>query len=227
MRELIIVDDGSKDNTGEVAAAALVVAISDPDAGTTLKRRHVISIAACVALAPILKKHSGVWVGWSGKVVETGAVRTEIVERNNVTYVTADLAGADESPVYAILQLNRALEKLRLPEGYSMERLVARQPFSTERFAMKWDGEWHITYEVFRDLGLAFAAVLVLIGLTTMACNASTVAGSLVLKMLMGVQPAMTLPAVPHFTMFVRKYETTLIRSASSLIRLGMPSRRS
>ena len=44
-----------------------------------------------------------------------------------------------------------------------MERLVSRQPFSTERFAMKWDGEWHITYEVFRDLGLAFAAVLVLI----------------------------------------------------------------
>ncbi|MGZ8779314.1 MAG: efflux RND transporter permease subunit, partial [Thermoanaerobaculia bacterium] len=64
---------------------------------------------------------------------------------------------------YAILQLNRELEAMRLPEGYSMERLVARQPLTTERFAMKWDGEWHITYEVFRDLGLAFAAVLVLI----------------------------------------------------------------
>jgi multidrug efflux pump subunit AcrB len=80
-----------------------------------------------------------------------------------VVYVTADVAGSEESPVYAIAELNRALEKQRLPEGYSMERLVARQPFSTERFAMKWDGEWHITYEVFRDLGLAFAAVLVLI----------------------------------------------------------------
>ncbi|HET8772159.1 MAG TPA: efflux RND transporter permease subunit [Thermoanaerobaculia bacterium] len=80
-----------------------------------------------------------------------------------VVYVTADVAGSEESPVYAILQLNRALEQLRLPEGYSMERLVARQPFGTERFVMKWDGEWHITYEVFRDLGLAFAAVLVLI----------------------------------------------------------------
>lgn len=67
-----------------------------------------------------------------------------------VVYVAADVAGSEESPVYAIMQLNRALEKLRLPEGYAMERLVARQPFSTERFAMKWDGEWHITYEVFR-----------------------------------------------------------------------------
>jgi multidrug efflux pump subunit AcrB len=80
-----------------------------------------------------------------------------------VVYVTADVAGGEESPVYAILKLNRALDKLTLPEGYSMERFVARQPISTDRLAMKWDGEWHITYEVFRDLGIAFAAVLVLI----------------------------------------------------------------
>jgi multidrug efflux pump subunit AcrB len=80
-----------------------------------------------------------------------------------VVYVTADVAGSEESPVYAILKLNRALDQLKLPEGYTMERFVAQQPFTTERLAMKWDGEWHITYEVFRDLGLAFAAVLVLI----------------------------------------------------------------
>lgn len=80
-----------------------------------------------------------------------------------VTYVTADVAGSEESPVYAILKLNEAIEKMKLPEGYSLERHVASQPFLTNKFAMKWDGEWHITYEVFRDLGLAFAAVLVLI----------------------------------------------------------------
>jgi multidrug efflux pump subunit AcrB len=80
-----------------------------------------------------------------------------------VVYVTADVAGSEESPVYAILKLNRALDQLKLPEGYALERFVARQPFTTDRYAMKWDGEWHITYEVFRDLGLAFAAVLVLI----------------------------------------------------------------
>jgi multidrug efflux pump subunit AcrB len=49
------------------------------------------------------------------------------------------------------------------PEGYSIEQFTARQPAGDARFAMKWDGEWHITYEVFRDLGLAFAAVLILI----------------------------------------------------------------
>jgi multidrug efflux pump subunit AcrB len=80
-----------------------------------------------------------------------------------VVYVTGDVAGSEESPVYAILKLNEAIEKLKLPEGYSLERYVARQPFMTDKLAMKWDGEWHITYEVFRDLGLAFAAVLVLI----------------------------------------------------------------
>ncbi|MDX2032098.1 MAG: efflux RND transporter permease subunit [Blastocatellia bacterium] len=80
-----------------------------------------------------------------------------------VVYVTGDIAGKEESPVYAILKLNEAIEKMRLPEGYSLERFVASQPFFTDKFSMKWDGEWHITYEVFRDLGLAFAAVLVLI----------------------------------------------------------------
>jgi multidrug efflux pump subunit AcrB len=80
-----------------------------------------------------------------------------------VTYVTGDLAGAAESPVYAILRMNEAIANVTLPEGYSFEIYNTRQPFDTTRYAMKWDGEWHITYEVFRDLGLAFAAVLVLI----------------------------------------------------------------
>ena len=80
-----------------------------------------------------------------------------------VVYVTADVAGAVESPVYAIFKINEALDKLVLPGGYKMERYVLAQPGSDEKLSMKWDGEWHITYEVFRDLGLAFAAVLVLI----------------------------------------------------------------
>jgi multidrug efflux pump subunit AcrB len=80
-----------------------------------------------------------------------------------VTYVTADLAGDNESPVYAILRMNDAIAKLTLPEGYGLEVFNATQPFDTSKYAMKWDGEWHITIEVFRDLGLAFAVVLLLI----------------------------------------------------------------
>ena len=80
-----------------------------------------------------------------------------------VTYVTADVAGEIESPVYAILRLNRVLGEMTLPEGYGLEIYNTRQPDDSSKYAMKWDGEWHITYEVFRDLGIAFAAVLVLI----------------------------------------------------------------
>ncbi len=80
-----------------------------------------------------------------------------------VTYVMADVAGTVESPVYAILAMNKVLSRLQLPEGYRFEIYNARQPHDSNKYAMKWDGEWHITYEVFRDLGLAFAAVLLLI----------------------------------------------------------------
>jgi multidrug efflux pump subunit AcrB len=80
-----------------------------------------------------------------------------------VTYVTGDVAGRIESPVYAILEMNRSLAEVRLPEGYALEIFNTQQPFDSAKYAMKWDGEWHITYEVFRDLGLAFAVVLILI----------------------------------------------------------------
>lgn len=84
-----------------------------------------------------------------------------------VTYVIGDVAGEVESPVYAILEMNRALKALDMREyGGSGSRLKvynANQPFTDNEPAIKWDGEWHITIEVFRDLGTAFAAVLVLI----------------------------------------------------------------
>jgi multidrug efflux pump subunit AcrB len=80
-----------------------------------------------------------------------------------VVYVTGDVAGKVESPVYAILSIDKELDRITLPGGYKLERHVAGQPETDRKIAMKWDGEWHITYEVFRDLGLAFAAVLVLI----------------------------------------------------------------
>ena len=112
-------------------------------------------------------------MGRRGNLVPLGElvrVKEEIAEKSiyhknlmPVVYVTADVAGKVESPVYAILSIDKALDKLRIPGGYKLARYVASQPDSDRKFAMKWDGEWHITYEVFRDLGLAFAAVLVLI----------------------------------------------------------------
>ena len=80
-----------------------------------------------------------------------------------VEYVMGDLAGEKESPVYAILALDRELDALKLEGGATIERYSIAPPETSDRVAMKWDGEWQITYEVFRDLGIAFAVVLVLI----------------------------------------------------------------
>jgi multidrug efflux pump subunit AcrB len=81
----------------------------------------------------------------------------------NVTYVLGDVAGTEESPVYAILKMKKTIEKMKLSEGYGLKQYSTVQPWLEDTYSMKWDGEWHITYEVFRDLGLAFAAVLILI----------------------------------------------------------------
>ncbi len=89
-----------------------------------------------------------------------------------VVYVTADVAttseggdvsGGRESPVYAIQDMAERIAELEVPGGGTVEQFYRDEPWSTERPAMKWDGEWHITYEVFRDLGAAFGVVLILI----------------------------------------------------------------
>ncbi len=97
--------------------------------------------------------------------VEHTTIQPSIYHKNlrRVVYVTGDVAGAEESPVYAILKMNKALDRLTLPDGYKLARYNSTMPDSTDHYSMKWDGEWQITIEVFRDLGLAFAAVLVLI----------------------------------------------------------------
>jgi len=84
-----------------------------------------------------------------------------------VTYVTGDVAGTVESPVYAIFDMNKQIDALKASDfggkGEHIKLYNLSQPFSDAEPAMKWDGEWHITLEVFRDLGLAFCVVMILI----------------------------------------------------------------
>ncbi len=84
-----------------------------------------------------------------------------------VVYVVADVGGPGaeqaESPVYGVLGVGKKLEEFRPAEGYQIDQYYASQPWSEEKVAMKWDGEWHITYETFRDMGIAFAVALLLI----------------------------------------------------------------
>jgi multidrug efflux pump subunit AcrB len=84
-----------------------------------------------------------------------------------VVYVVGDVGGPGaekaESPVYGVLGIGDRLKAYRPPEGYEIEQHYARAPWSESRLAVKWDGEWHITYETFRDMGIAFAMAMLLI----------------------------------------------------------------
>ncbi|MFZ1528283.1 MAG: efflux RND transporter permease subunit [Ferruginibacter sp.] len=84
-------------------------------------------------------------------------------DQKRVVYVLADMAGKLESPVYAILGMEEKLKNIKLPQGYSINELYMNQPESEENFTVKWDGEWQITLEVFRDLGAAFLVVIIII----------------------------------------------------------------
>lgn len=103
-------------------------------------------------------------VGQLGRLEESTV--PQVIDRKNgqrVIYVLAEVAGEEESPVYAILDLKGRIGELPLPSGTTLGQLYTRQPGAVEQPVMKWDGEWQVTYEVFRDLGIAFAGALLLI----------------------------------------------------------------
>lgn len=97
-------------------------------------------------------------------------VRDSLSERNiyrknqkEVVYVLADMAGKLESPSYAMMSISDSLEGIHLPKGYALKEEWTHAPELEDHYSLKWDGEWQITYEVFRDLGIAFVVVIVII----------------------------------------------------------------
>ena len=84
-------------------------------------------------------------------------------DQKRVVYILADMAGGLESPAYAILGMEEKLKKIKLPEGYSLNELYMNSPKDESDYTVKWDGEWQITLEVFRDLGVAFLVVILII----------------------------------------------------------------
>lgn len=109
---------------------------------------------------------SGVTIPVGDLVTVSETTRDRHIDRKNqqrVIYVTADVAGAIESPVYAMIDMQERLDAIEAPPGDSFDQLYTDQPEARSTYALKWDGEWRITYKVFRDLGIAFAVVLLLI----------------------------------------------------------------
>uniref|UniRef100_UPI0040482B29 efflux RND transporter permease subunit n=1 Tax=Mariniflexile sp. TaxID=1979402 RepID=UPI0040482B29 len=83
--------------------------------------------------------------------------------QKRVVYVMADMAGELESPAYAILGMEEKLKTIKLPKGYKLNEMYLGQPDFEDDYTVKWDGEWQITLEVFRDLGIAFLGAIILI----------------------------------------------------------------
>ena len=174
----------------EVISQNLQTALAGSQAGIVHDPREREDIALVVRLSPAerstlqglqllpIRARDGSLIPLGELVKITPVLADKSIYHKNlmpVTYVTADVAGTEESPAYPLLKLlpkvrallpNPAAPDLiavdRVP-GSGLDVYYARLPNDESRYALKWDGEIHITYEVFRDLGLAFAAVLVLI----------------------------------------------------------------
>ena len=93
-------------------------------------------------------------------------IKEKSIYRKNqkrVVYVTADMAGKMESPFYAISKVSDSLKSIKVRSGYTLKEEYTHQPELEDNYSLKWDGEWQITYEVFRDLGIAFLVVIIII----------------------------------------------------------------
>jgi len=85
-----------------------------------------------------------------------------------VVYVMADEAGKLDSPLYGMFNIVSQLNEHKVA-GQTLAQTFISQPADTSSYAIKWDGEWQITYETFRDMGIAYAAGMVLIYLLVVA----------------------------------------------------------
>ena len=99
-------------------------------------------------------------------VTVTRQAKAKNIYRKNqkeVVYVLADMSGDLESPSYAIANISDNLKSIIVPKGFSLKEEYTHPPEMEDNYSLKWDGEWQITFEVFRDLGIAFAVVILLI----------------------------------------------------------------
>jgi len=129
-----------------------------------LEDKNKASISA-IENIPITNQRGEVYTLGTFVKVKKGTTVPNIYRKNQkrVVYVTADMAGELESPFYAISSVSEKLNTIKLPNGYTLKEEYTHQPINEDTYSIKWDGEWQITFEVFRDLGIAFGVVLIVI----------------------------------------------------------------
>ena len=130
--------------------------------------------------------------GWEGAILHKDLLP--------VVYVTGDEAGRSDSPLYGMFDLVGQVRTEALA-GHRVEQHFIAQPLRSDVFAVKWDGEWQITYETFRDMGIAYAVGLVLIYLLVVAQFRSYLAPLVIMAPIpltvIGVMPGHALLGAP------------------------------
>lgn len=113
-----------------------------------------------------IKSQMGTMITIGDLVEIKETIKAKSIYRKNqkrVVYVMADMAGKLESPAYAILGMTEKLKQVKLPKGFTLDESYLSQPEFEDNYTVKWDGEWQITLEVFRDLGIAFMVAIIFI----------------------------------------------------------------
>lgn len=131
-----------------------------------LSERADINSLASISVPTQNSNNGSNLISLSELVKEQKGIQDQTIYHKNmrrVTYVTGDVAKEIESPVYAVLDIQNMVSKLKLSDGSKLKQLNIAEADREDKYSVKWDGEWHITLVVFRDMGIAFAAVLVLI----------------------------------------------------------------
>jgi multidrug efflux pump subunit AcrB len=129
-----------------------------------LKDADKESINEIKNLKVINQQGNAIQIGDLVQVVKT--IKDKSIYRKNqkrVVFVLAELSGRLEGPLYAMMDISKELKNIKLPNGYELKEIYNGEPELEDNYTLKWDGEWQITYTMFRDLGIAFVVVLVII----------------------------------------------------------------
>ncbi len=168
----------------QAVTAALATALHGEDAsylhGDNVKYPTPIRLEFTVAdkgdmarlLSIKLRSQSGALVALSEVVSVEESERQYAIYHKDllpVVFVTGDLAGNLDSPLYGMFDIFAQLSGMQVEDGYSLEQTLINTPDNPYRYSVKWDGEWTVTYETFRDMGLAYSVGLLLIYLLVVA----------------------------------------------------------
>ncbi len=155
-------------------------------------------------LAVRLRGRNGAQVALADVVRAEPATREHAIYHKDllpVVFVTGDMTGELDSPLYGLFEMAGELAGRPLADGQPLEQYYIRQPENPYRYSLKWDGEWQVTYETFRDMGLAYSVGLILIYLLVVAQFRSYVVPLIIMApiplTLIGVMPGHALLGAP------------------------------